>query len=914
VRLFGSVRPNQRRDSLAQPIKRSAFLIAMAVTVVASAMSLALTYFETRRDIEEENHFMAAMTGEVLGTALNSRLEYLAELSSSPLVSSALTDSAGMSAYLGPFLKSRERRLSTPVKLFDYAGRPILGELPGLVPASVLAELVAQVLAQGRPGTAMGEGPVLLAAYPVPAPYASATAAVVVGAIPVGALLREQEQRLPSGVELDLLHRGQLAYSSAASQHGRHFPAEYALPVKASGELPTAVVRIYRADNPLLRPFSNRALFIAVVAGLFILLSWRAAAQAASRITERLRRLAGACHDIPQARAGAIPDDPSADEIGVLSRALRDALQSYQHLTEDLERRVKEKTAALSEQQELLRSSVEAVNEAFVVFDPKDRIVYCNDRYVQTYHLVADLVRPGAQFGDLVRAWKRAVSPGATEAEIEEWTAKECARRRAGGVSVTEIEPGVWVRNVDRRTPTGHMVSFRVDISELVEAMQLAEAASQSKSRFLATMSHEIRTPLNGVLGMAQLLLAPSLHDHERIEYARAVLDSGNGLMMVLNDVLDLSKIEAGRMELKPGPAAPATLIRAVLLLFDAVARAKHVGLDGHWRGPADVQYELDALRTRQILGNLVGNALKFTDSGNVSIEGNEVSRVGNLAVLEFAVTDSGVGISREQQALLFEPFVQGDSSPTRQFHGTGLGLSIVRQLARAMDGDAYVESRPGVGSRFWVRIRVPVATGRESVSATRSPPATVAPQATTPSLPDALRLPAPPPAQPAPAPAGSLAAAVPATAPDARILVVEDNAINRQVLTGMLGILGIKPGFAMNGLEAVDAATGDLRPDLVLMDCEMPVLSGYEATKQIRDWEKARGALPVPIVAVTADAFAETHERCLAAGMDDVLTKPLSLAELMAMLTRRIGVPFTVPDKTATPTVAGHFAVKSGS
>jgi len=253
--------------------------------------------------------------------------------------------------------------------------------------------------------------------------------------------------------------------------------------------------------------------------------------------------------------------------------------------------------------------------------------------------------------------------------------------------------------------------------SSLLEARVAAEAANHAKSEFLATMSHEIRTPLNGVLGMAQLLMLPDVTEEERYEFTRTILDSGQTLLSLLNDILDFSKIEAGKCELTPSATDPRHIVEETAALFAELGKSKGLAVEAVWHGPQHQRYQVDPIRLRQMLSNLLSNAIKFTAHGFVRVEATELTRTDTEALLEFAVTDSGIGISPHQQASLFKRFTQADSSTTREYGGTGLGLSIVRSLAKLMGGDVWVESEIGKGSRFWFRIRVSFIPQTEEVS-----------------------------------------------------------------------------------------------------------------------------------------------------------------------------------------------------
>jgi CheY-like chemotaxis protein len=379
------------------------------------------------------------------------------------------------------------------------------------------------------------------------------------------------------------------------------------------------------------------------------------------------------------------------------------------------------------------------------------------------------------------------------------------------------------------------------DADQAMALKVAADAANAAKSRFMAMMSHEIRTPMNAILGMSELLLESRLAAPQH-GYAASVHQGALELLHIINDVLDFSRIESGQLTTEALPYEPAALIDQVVTLQQLAAQAKGLRITTHVAVPPG-HLEGDPARVRQVLGNLLSNAIKFSAAGAIEVDCSARPHAEGW-LLRYSVRDQGIGLSEETRRQLFEPFSQGALQDDARYPGTGLGLAICQRLVRLMGGDLHCSSRPGQGALFSFELP------SRFVAAPMAP------------------------------------AAAPFPAPGQRALLVEDNAMNRQLACILLDKLGWEVDEAHDGQQALEAFAR-CRYDVVLMDCMMPVMDGYEATRRIRDWEAAQGRPRTPVVALTASAVEGDRERCLAAGADDYLTKPFTVASFSATLAR---------------------------
>ncbi len=506
----------------------------------------------------------------------------------------------------------------------------------------------------------------------------------------------------------------------------------------------------------------------------------------------------------------------------------------------------------LQETLSLLAATLDATADGILVVDPGGTMTSFNHRFAEMWRLPDRVLASRDDAAALAAVLAQVRDPDAFMAKVEELYHQPGAESDDviefldGRVFERTSKPQRIDGSVVGRVWSFHDVSERRRLeADVASALATAQEASRLKSVFVATMSHEIRTPMNGVLGLTELLVDSDL-DRTQRGHVLALRESGRTLMALINDVLDFSKIEAGKMDLEAIEFDLADAVRGATAAVAAQAREK--GLDLHVDLGRDVPGRVrgDPLRLRQVLLNLASNAVKFTDAGRVTVA---VAGAGD-GRLRFSVADTGIGIDESARSRLLEPFCQADSSTTRRFGGTGLGLTISAQLVELMGGTLDFDSRLGEGSTFWFDVALPAVGLRSGGSPAAAPPIPV---------PDDV-------------PAG------------ARVLLADDAQINRMVGVALLERLGCVVDVAANGVEAVEAVLRT-RYAAVLMDCLMPVMDGYEATAQIRRLET--GVRRTPIVALTASAMVGDRERCLAAGMDDYLAKPLDRATLARALGR---------------------------
>ena len=497
-----------------------------------------------------------------------------------------------------------------------------------------------------------------------------------------------------------------------------------------------------------------------------------------------------------------------------------------------------------------LREAIDALPEGIVFLDREGRYVLWNKRYAEIYHRSADLFEPGAKLEETLRIGvARGDYPDAIGRE-EQWIAHRLALLKNPGVRHEQrVSDGRWIMIEERATSDGGVIGLRVDITEMkqqAQALRLAlartEAANRAKSDFLANLSHEIKTPLNGVLGLAEALERGSL-DTEQREIVAAIRESAGALDGLLSDLLTFSDLDAGKLELRPEPTRLSEVAAMVASQHAAAARAKGLELLVDAGEGADALALADAERLRQVLSQLLANAVKFTAEGRIVIRVWTTGPAGMRHAF-IAVEDTGVGFDPADAQRLFQRFEQGDGSFTRRFGGMGLGLAICRQMAELMGGSIRATGRPGRGATFTVDLPWPSAEAEPETEAT--------------------------------SPTGL------------KVLVAEDNPTNRKVAELMLAAAGADTLCVENGALAVEAARA-ADYDIALMDLQMPVMDGLEAIRTIRGEEAASGRPRLPIVVVSANVAPEQLAASRTAGADGHVGKPIRPEELFTAISEAV-------------------------
>ena len=519
-----------------------------------------------------------------------------------------------------------------------------------------------------------------------------------------------------------------------------------------------------------------------------------------------------------------------------------------------------------------IREAIEAMPDGLAFFDADDRLVLWNSRYAEINPELKTTLQAGQTFRQIVQIGLDEGLYAEAKGREDDWVAERLAARRHLSTTMEQKVAGDrWLRVADRRSSAGGIVTVTTDITDLkraaenlAEARDAAEAANGAKSQFLANMSHEIRTPLNGVIGIAQALASTELTPHQR-DMLDLIHSSGRTLQVLLSDILDLARVESGRLSLNDDAFDLAAAVREAAQLYAATAQEK--GLQFYVEVSPDVELWVsgDVVRLKQILTNLVSNAVKFTTSGfvNLTVDRGPDDDTGN-ETLRFTVEDTGIGFDSETRERLFKRFEQADGAITRRFGGTGLGLAISHQLAGLMMGSLDCESEPGGGSAFFLTIPL-----RRTAS-----PETAIPDAPT----------------------------VTADTRPLRVLVADDHATNRKVVELILAQAPVELTLVDDGAQALEAfRAGEF--DLVLMDMQMPVMDGLAATREIRLHEATMGLPRTPVIMLTANALTEHVAAAAEAGADLHLAKPFNAAQLLSAV-------FELPAAAAAEAAAASAAV----
>ncbi len=589
----------------------------------------------------------------------------------------------------------------------------------------------------------------------------------------------------------------------------------------------------------------------------------RARLAAERRLEQKTRDLLAAQQELEERARGL--SNQISDQRNLMANALSEVASvrdQYSELLDELE----DAHASAVRAERRLWDSIEAIRDGFAMFDADRALIGANRAWLRPFRRFPE-VRPGIGYARLLEICAEnglvdldGETPAAwVERMLARWTAP---RPRP---MMLRLQTGAWVKLIDRRARDGDMVCLALDVTDTVEyerdlerARERAEAANRAKSAFLANMSHEIRTPMNGVVGMAELLCETELTEDQRL-YAETIRSSGEALLRIINDVLDYSKIEAGKLALFPEPFDLERCIHEVVLLLHPGARDRGLDIFVDFDIFLPTRYVADPGRVRQVLMNLIGNAVKFTETGHVMVRvtghaPDSPADAGDRQNLHVTVEDTGIGIPPDQRDLVFAEFSQVEADANRKFEGTGLGLAITRQLLAMMGGEMWLDSEPGRGSCFGFRLSLPVAEER--------------------------------------------AAAAPAQVRLGHALVVDDQLFNRTILERQLGAQGMTVTLHHAATEALKAIDAGLQPDVVLTDQEMPGMDGvaFAAALRARGWQG-------PILLLSSNParlrVSEAAALCIT-----VLQKPVLRSELIRRLAE-IGAPPDEPEPESPPAPA---------
>jgi len=562
----------------------------------------------------------------------------------------------------------------------------------------------------------------------------------------------------------------------------------------------------------------------------------------------------------------------------------------------------------------LMREALNLVDASLAIYDENENLVQFNRTAFEYSARRGEKLWTGRSLTDILRSAASRRFDLADSEEADTWIQFVRARRHEAAENsetlvMESIEPlsdqfteenrRRYMQLMLAKLPEGYVAEQRTDVTEVkLQELALAEreaeleasrdeaqASSRAKTEFLASMSHEIRTPMNAVIGMTDLLQRSSL-DETQTRYANTVASSAKSLLNLINDILDFSKVEAGKTDLLLSPMNLKVLMEEVVAVLSVSAQAKGIALNLIYEQDLPEHMVGDETRLRQIVTNLGANAVKFTESGHVSIHVSGEQKGGDVYV-NLAVEDTGIGISSDKKTAVFEIFQQADGASNRKYEGTGLGLAIASRLAGLMGAEIQLDSEVGVGSRFSLQLILPAAKDASSQltadgQADDQTGIQIDGHNTDDQTDDQVD------SQADSRASGELTGKF---SSNPRILVVEDNPVNQMVISAMLENLGAAVSLADDGQEGADEFKR-LQPDLVFMDLSMPLVDGLKSTAIIRNYEKTQAKPSIPIIALTANVMPEDKERCLQAGMDDFLPKPVTVEQVQTMLGRWLDRP----------------------